>query len=217
MVLLVLTLAFSNIFNSTQNKDTGENNIPVFPEKCCDVMEFNVPGEEPEELRFYKAQDVIDKNCGDDEYATSNPEVCDAETSGFYLMTPLAYENFPKEEEVSTGTVFPMRLNPTILNLLTQVFTLFYPGLNINNVVRARFRTKSFLFANFNCGSNEAVLEHINGSYTKIDASILCKDEEDSDYTWVIVGSVLGFLALVGLVVWARKRKSSGDFEGMLL
>ena len=106
MVLLVLTLAFSNIFNLARNKDTGENDISVFPKKCCDVMELKVPGEEAEKFRFYSAQNVNDKICEDDEYAASNYEFCNAEISGFRLLTPFAYENLSAEEENFYGMAF---------------------------------------------------------------------------------------------------------------
>lgn len=215
MVLLVLTLAFSNIFNLTRNKDTGDNDILAFPEKCCDVMELKVPGEDFKELRFYKYQDIFDYLCDNFDEDDDNYQdfYCNAVVEGYILTDLVRLEDIRMNSDMDT-------LEFGFYNNVDQNAYLFPNVVPLENYIEqfiGETATPQLFFANFNCGSNEAVLRQINGSFTKIDASISCKDEEDPDYTWVIVGSVLGFLALVGLVVWARKKKNSGGFEGMLL
>ena len=52
MVLLVLTLAFSNILIWLGIRILVRI-IFLYFQKCCDVMELKVPGEEAEKFRFY--------------------------------------------------------------------------------------------------------------------------------------------------------------------
>ena len=142
-------------------------------------MELKVPGEDLKELRFYKYQNIFDYLCDNfDEDDYYHDFYCNAVVEGYWLTDNLRLEDFSPNSSMDPLAFLFQQDN-------VDQYKYLFPDVPLENYIeQATGETATpQLFANFNCGSNEAVLRQINGNFTKIDASISCKDEEDPDYT----------------------------------